>query len=329
MAKKENQKLKLLYLAKIFMEQTDEEHGITLNHITAELEKYYVSATRKTLYADIELLRDFGMDIQGSKDKGIYLYRLLSRDFELPELKLLVDVVQSSKFITLNKSNELIKKIEGLTSVHNGKELQRQVVINDRIKTMNESIYYNVDTLNCAINGNRAINFTYYEWNVKKQLVVRSNGVKKNISPWAFVWDNENYYMVGYDDEAGIMKHYRIDKMGNIQITDKQRSGQDLFGQFNAARYAKKVFGMFGGAEENVTIEFENSLIGVVIDRFGKDVMVIPAQDNHFRIHVDVEVSNMFISWVIGLGRGARIIGPQSVIEIVKNEIAILKEQYK
>lgn len=328
MPKRENQKLKLLYLAKIFQEKTDENNGITLKEIESELAKYEITATRKTLYADIELLRDFGMDIAGVQRQGTYYYSLLSHDFELPELKLLVDSVQSSKFITAKKSDELIKKIEGLASVYEAKELQRQVVIKDRIKTMNESIYYNVDTLNMAINNNSAIDFSYYEWNVEKRLELRQNGEKKNISPWVLLWDDQNYYLIAYDAAAGTIKHYRVDKMGKIQITGKVRQGREQFDNFNAARYAKKVFGMFGGEEENVTLEFENRLIGVVIDRFGKDVMIIPKDSSHFRVHVDVEVSTMFISWVMGLGNGAKIVGPDSVLEMVQDEIRRMCGQY-
>lgn len=328
MPKKENQKLKLLYLAKIFQEKTDENNGITLKEIEAELAKYDITATRKTLYADIELLRDFGMDIAGVQRQGTYYYSLLSRDFELPELKLLVDSVQSSKFITEKKSDELIKKIEGLASIYEAKELQRQVVIKDRIKTMNESIYYNVDTLNMAINRNSSIDFSYYEWNVEKNLELRHNGEKKDISPWSLLWDDQNYYLIAYDAAAETIKHYRVDKMGKIQITGKSRQGKEQFENFNAAKYAKKVFGMFGGKEENVTLEFENRLIGVVIDRFGKDIMIIPKDSGHFRVHVDVEVSTIFILWVMGLGSGARIVGPENVIELVRSEIRRMREQY-
>lgn len=328
MPKSENQKLKLLYLAKIFQEKTDEDHGITMAEIMAELAQEDIRATRKTLYADIELLRRFGMDIEGIQKNNNFYYHLLSREFELAELKLLVDAVQSSKFITLKKSNELIQKIERLASNYNAKELQRQVVVNERIKTMNESIYYNVDKLNTAINHNSAIDFKYYEWNVHKKLVLRPNGDKTDISPWALLWDNENYYMVAYDEKAGQIKHYRVDKMGDIRITGIPRRGKALFGRFNTAKYARKVFGMFGGKEENVTIVFENHLIGVVMDRFGKEVMILPQDDSHFRIHVDVEVSNMFLSWIMGLGEGAQIVGPAHVLAQVRAEIMRLQAQY-
>ncbi len=329
MPKKENQKLKLLYLAKIFREKTDEEHGITLQEITSELARYDISATRKTLYSDIELLRDFGMDIGGEQRNNNYYYSLLSRDFELPELKLLVDAVQSSKFVTVKKSNELIKKLEGLVSMYQASQVQRQVVVSDRIKAMNESIYYNVDMLHEAINTNSMVNFVYYEWNLKKELVPRTNGVKKNISPWALLWDDENYYLVAYDEEAGDIRHYRVDKMGKIEVTANARSGKEYFAKVNTAQYAKRVFGMFNGKVEHVTLELENRLVGVILDRFGKDVMIIPQGKEHFRVHIDAVVSNMFLSWIIGLGSGAKIVAPEHVVDRMKEEIKRLQEQYK
>ncbi|MBQ4284285.1 MAG: WYL domain-containing protein [Lachnospira sp.] len=328
MPKKENQKLKLLYLAKIFKEKTDEEHGITLQEISEELARYEISATRKTLYSDIELLRDFGMDIGGEQRNNNYYYNLLSSEFELAELKLLVDAVQSSKFITLKKSNELIKKLEGLVSIYQGRQMQRQVVVSDRIKAMNESIYYNVDKLHEAINNNSSVDFVYSEWNLKKELVPRSNGTKKNISPWALLWDDENYYLVAYDDEAKGIRHYRVDKMSKIIITGKVRLGEEHFSRTNTAQYAKRVFGMFNGTVENVTIELENRLVGVILDRFGKDVMIIPQGKEHFRVHIDVVVSNMFLSWIIGLGSGVKIVGPEHVVDRMKDEIKRLQEQY-
>lgn len=329
MAKKENQKLKLLYLSKIFKEKTDENNGITLNQIEQELKAYDVPATRKTLYTDIELLRDFGMEIEGERRDGKYYYYLLNHNFELPELKLLVDAVQSAKFITLKKSNELIKKLEALGSEHQGKLMQRQVVINDRAKTMNERIYYTVDALSDAINSNSEVAFTYYEWNLKKELVPRVNGEKTHISPWALLWDDENYYLVAYDAAAKDIRHYRVDKIGNINITGEPRKGKEYFSKINTAQYAKRVFGMFNGVTENVTIELENKLIGVILDRFGKDVMIIPQDNGYFRVHIDVVVSNMFLSWIMGLGSGARIVAPEGVVGKMKEEIKRLGKQYE
>lgn len=328
MARSEKQKLKILALAKIFEEYTDEDNGITMSDIIAKLEEQGITAERKSIYSDIQQLNDFGYEIEGSKLNGTFYYYLLSRNFELPELKLLVDAVQASKFITEKKSNELIKKIEGLASKKQAGELQRQVYVANRIKTNNERIYLNVDEINKAINSNKQIDFQYYEWTLSKKMELRANGEKKNISPWALMWDDENYYLVAYESETALIKHYRVDKIRKIEILDKARDGKAQFDKFDMAIYAKKVFNMFTGNEQNVRIEFDNNLIGVVIDRFGKDIMIIPSGKDKFIINVNVSVSNMFFGWLIGLGSGAKILGPENVVEQLKQEIERLNEQY-
>lgn len=328
MAKSSNQKLKLLYLMQLFMEQTDEFHYITMPEIIEYLSNFGIKAERKSIYDDIELLKVYGLDIMTSQEKKNYYYYLASREFEMAELKLLVDSVQASKFITEKKSAELIGKLEGLASRYEAGKLQRHVYVASRIKTMNESIYYNVDAINQAINDNMQIDFAYYEWSIQKKLQKRENGDKKGISPWALTWDDENYYMIAFDGRDQKIKHYRVDKMREIVITDKRRCGQEVFKRTDLASYNKKVFGMYGGREENVTIEFENSLIGVVLDRFGTEVMVIPKGEKHFTVHVQVEVSRQFLSWVIGLGNGARIIAPKSVVSQICAEGERIIEQY-
>lgn len=320
MAKSPNQKLKLLYIMQLFLEKTDENHYITMAEIISYLASLDIKAERKSIYDDIELLRLYGMDIMTHQEKKNFYYYLASRDFELAELKLLVDVVQASKFITEKKSAELIGKLEKLTSRYEARTLQRHVYVASRIKTMNESIYYNVDAINHAINQNVQIDFDYYEWNLKKQLQKKENGNKGGISPWALTWDDENYYLIAFDKNDEKMKHYRVDKMRKIRITDNERCGQEAFYKINLASYNKKVFGMYGGREETVTLEFDNSLIGVVLDRFGTDLMVLSSDETHFRIHVQVEVSNMFLSWVIGLGDRARIVAPDNVVEQIRAE---------
>jgi len=329
MSRTANQKLKILYLARLFSEKTDENHYVTMADILAYLESNDIRAERKSIYDDIELLRVYGMDIVSFKENKNFYYYLASREFELAELKLLVDSVQSSKFITEKKSKELIRKLEGLTSNYEAKNLQRHVFVASRIKTMNESIYYNVDTINQAINRNLQIAFQYYEWSVKKELKKKENGDKQGISPWTLTWDNENYYLVAYDEADNKIKHYRVDKMRDIVLTDKKRCGRKEYQKIDPAAYHKKVFGMYGGRQENVAIEFENHLVGVVLDRFGKDIMIIPRDENHFVVHVDVEVSNMFLSWVFGLGEGARILSPDSVVEQMKSECKRILKQYE
>lgn len=329
MAKGSNQKMKIVYLMQLFMDKTDETHYITMADILNFLSSNDISAERKSIYADIDALKHYGFDIKGFQEKGTYFYHLLNRKFELAELKLLVDAVQSSKFITAKKSNELIKKIESFASAFESKELQRQVYVSNRIKTMNESIYYNVDHLHEAINSNRKITFQYSQWTVDKKIKIKNGGALYKVSPWALMWDNENYYMVAYDSEEEKIKHFRVDKMLNITLTEHKRDGEEQFKKFDMAVYAKKMFGMFGGIEENVGLECDNNLVGVIIDRFGKDVMIISTDSKHFRINVDVEVSQQFLAWIIGLGAGAKVVSPEHVVEMMGTEAKRLIEQYQ
>lgn len=328
MAKGANQKLKLLYLMRIFLEKTDETHWITMPEILSALERYGITAERKSIYTDIEGLRQFGLDIIGEQDGKTFRYYIGSRQFELAELKLLVDSIQSAKFITEKKSNELIRKIETLGSKYEAQQLQRQVYVAGRTKTMNESIYYNVDLIHNAILHNSQIRFHYFQWNVQKEMELRKNGEYYVVSPWALSWDDENYYMIAFDSTVNSIKHYRVDKMLHINITEETREGKEYFKQFDMAAYSKKMFGMFGGEEQYVKIEFQNRMAGVVIDRFGKDVSLMKKDAEHFTIHVKVAVSPQFLAWVIALGDGARIIGPENVVQQVREEIERLARQY-
>ena len=328
MAKSSNQKLKLVYLMKILLEKTDETHSITMSEIIDALQAYGIGAERKSLYDDLETLRVYGMDIIGTQEDRKYYYHVGNRQFELAELKLLVDSVQSAKFITEGKSNELIKKIEGLASQYEASQLHRQVFVNGRVKTMNESIYYNVDRIHTAIAENSRIRFRYFQWNVDKEMELRHNGAVYEVSPWALSWDDENYYLIAYDSIQGIIKHFRVDKMLNIESSGEQREGKQMFKSFNMAAYARKTFGMYGGVEEWVRIKCDNSLAGVMIDRFGKDISMTRLNEKQFVAAVDVAVSRQFMAWVIGLGDGAEIIGPESVVDEMREEIKRLAGQY-
>lgn len=312
MAKSSNQKAKLLFLMKYLLESTDEEHPASLAGLLAMLERHDIHAERKSIYDDLEALRLFGLDIEFQKAQPSGYY-VASRAFELPELKLLVDAVQSSKFITHKKTSELIKKIENLASVYQAGQLQRQVYVSNRAKTMNESIYYNVDAIHSAIAQNRQIQFKYFDWTVEKKKRFRHDGKVYAVSPWALTWDDENYYMVGFDPEAGILKHYRVDKMASIAITQEKRDGQDRFEQLDMAVYTKKLFGMFGGEEEDVKLEFDNSLASVILDRFGQDIPLLKTDENHFSVRLKVAVSPQFLSWVFGFGAKVRVLSPESV----------------
>ena len=294
-----------------------------------ELEKYDVQAERKSVYNDIALLKEFGYDIIGEQTKDGYAYYMAMRQFELPELKLLVDSVQSAKFITERKSNELIKKLETLCSEHEAKQLQRQVFVSGRIKTMNESIFNNVDQIHLAINANKKITFQYWNWNVNKEMVLRKDGAQYKVSPWGLSWDDENYYLVAFDDEEKKIKHYRVDKMLRIAITNEKREGRDSYRGIDMAEYSKKTFGMFGGEERTVTIECENQFAGVMIDRFGKDVFMVKRDENHFAISPKVAVSPQFIGWIIGLGEGVKVSAPEDVVKQIRQMLTKTSKLYK
>ena len=314
MSKSSNQKLKILHIAEIFKEMTDEEHGLTLAEIIEELKRRGISTERKSLYNDIEALRTFGMEIETKKDKTVRYY-LAEREFELPELKLLVDAVQSSKFITRKKSSALIKKIESLASMYEAKQLQRQVFVANRIKTMNESIYYAVDEIHKAISADRQITFQYFDWNFKKEKQLRRDGRIYAVSPWALTWDDENYYMIAFDEESGIIKHYRVDKMQKIKVSASKRLGEKLFENFDPAVYSGKTFGMYGGRDEQVTLRCRHSMAGIVVDRFGQDVIMYDVGNGFFEISVIVSVSPLFLTWIMNFGGDMMIVSPDSVIE--------------
>ena len=316
MPKGTNQKFKLYRLAQIMLENTDEEHYITMPEIMAGLGKYEITADRKSIYTDLRDLEILDIEVEGEPVGNRYHYHVINRPFELPELKLLVDAIQSSRFITEKKTNALIRKLEKLVSKYDAQKLQRQVYVSGRIKTMNESIYYTVDAIHNAISENRKIRFQYFQWNVKKEMELRHGGAWYHISPWGLAWDNENYYLVGYDSDAGRIKHYRVDKMLHIRISEEEREGREHFQKLDMADYTQKSFGMFGGEEQTVKLLVDNSLVGVILDRFGKDVMLIPADEGHFTVNVDVHVSGQLLGWIFSLG------------EQVKREAERLMRQY-
>ncbi len=329
MPKGKNQKFKLYRLAQIMMERTDDEHYITMPEIMEALGEYEITADRKSIYADLRDLEQLGIEVEGEPVGNRYHYHVVNRIFELPELKLLVDAIQSSKFITEKKTNALIRKLEKTVSKYDASKLQRQVYVSGRIKTMNESIYYTVDAIHNAISENKKICFQYFQWNVKKEMELRHGGAYYEISPWGLSWDDENYYMIGYDSESAMIKHYRVDKMLHIQMTDKNREGKEYVKKLDMADYAKKSFGMFGGKEQKVKLLVENRLAGVIIDRFGKEIMMFPADEEHFTVNVDVRVSGQFFGWIISLGEGVKIVAPDEVVEQMKKEIERLIKQYE
>ena len=306
--------------------KTDEEHVLNATDLIRTLENMDLEADRRTIYSNVEILQDFGIDvIKKENGQGYYIG---SRDFELPELKLLVDSVQSSKFITEKKSRELIGKLMRLTNEQKAKQLNRAVFIRNRMKTDNESVYYNVDALHEAMNRNRQIEFKYGEWNTGRKLVEKKGGMKYLVSPWSLTWDDENYYLIAFDEAAGIIKHYRVDKMMKIELTEKERVGQEAFQDFDLAAFSKKTFGMFGGPDADVVLRCRNELVGVIIDRFGTETMIVPEDDGYFHVHVTVAVSPQFYGWVTGIGAGIEISSPEEVRSGYRNYLQGILSKY-
>jgi len=325
MSKSANQKLKLLRLYQILLQQSDEEHPIPIAQLISELARWDISAERKSIYADLEALAELGVDVQSRKGRSAGWF-IGERDFELAELKLLVDAVQSSRFITHRKSDSLIRKLERLASVHQARQLQRQVYVDRRVKSMNESIYYIVDTIHSAIAQNRAITFRYFDYDTAKRRVFRHDGKQYEVSPLGLIWNNENYYLVAYSAENEQLRHYRVDKMADLEITDRPRQGQPE--RFDVADYAQKHFGMYSGAEVTMTLRFENRMANIVLDRFGQDVMLIPDGAEHFTLTLPLVMSPQFFGWLFGLGDGVQLIGPPAAVEAYQEQLKAVAALY-
>ena len=328
MAKSTYQKLKLLYLQQILLENTDEYHSMTMSEIIYELNRYGIEAERKSIYDDLEMLKVFGVDIVGEKRGKQYYYAVVNRDFELPELKLLIDIVQSAKFITAKKSRQLIEKIESLGSRYDAIQLRRQVELSNRVKAVNEEIYYNIDKLNIAMSNNLQISFQYYQWTWKRTMELKNYGMPYLASPWALDFNNGKYYLIAFDSEIQDIKHYRIDKMINIEILSRYRDGRGQFKGFDLPEYEKKTFSMFSGREEIVTMIFANSLAGVVIDRFGEDINIRKFDEANFKVDLKVALSIKFYSWVISFGKQAQVLAPEYVREKLKSIGEEINELY-
>lgn len=311
MAKRENQKQKLFRLLEILMRETDEEHGLSMNDIISKLSEYGISAERKSIYDDFLTLEEIGFYVSHTATKPPK-YKLENKIFELAELKMLVDAVQSSKFITAKKSREIIGKLELFAGSHRSRELSRQVYVEDRIKTVNPSSIYSIDSIHAAINGDKKLSFKYFDYDGEKKKVFRHCGKSYVVSPCALLWDDEKYYLVAYDEEAELIKNFRVDKMQDTVLLALPRSRNKKTESFNPADYSKKIFGMYGGREELVTIECREKLAGPVIDRFGTDP-VFNKTDFGFKFSIRIMVSPTFFAWVLGFGEDMRIVAPAEV----------------
>lgn len=320
MPKSENQKIKLLYIADYLTEKTDEKHSVTSNDIIDMLASNNISAERKSIFSDIDALKNFGYDIDVAKGRtgGI---RLLSKKFELAELKLLVDAVQASRFITEKKSYSLIKKLGELTSEYERKELQRLVFISNRIKTENESIYYNTDNIYSAINNDKQITFFYFNYAADKKKHYHNNKQPIKVSPFALQYDSENYYLIAFDSLSGKTKHYRVDKIENICITDESRDGKGNFRKFDVAKYSNATLKMYSGNITEVTLKTPDKYAGALIDKFGKKIFFIPTSDGEYTVTVEAALTPTLYSWIFTFGGEIKITQPQEAVDGYKEQL--------
>ncbi len=317
MPKSKNQKLKLYYIIEYFKRYTDENHPVTVSEIIEYLASLGITAERKSIYRDISAMGELGYEVIALHDKH-FTYYLAERDFETAELRMLADAVASSRFITKKKSAQLIKKLTSLTTVYDGEKLDAQIFVANRIKASNESIYYNVDAIHNAISENSQISFLYFDWDKGKKKVYRRDGERYQVSPWALVWNNENYYMVAYDDREGEIRHYRVDRMMAIETVDVSRLGKAEFRDTDTAQYTKKFFGMYDGEIVAVTLNCDEDITNAVVDMFGTDAEFIPQDDNTFNVTVELAISPVFLSWVFMFGGKVRVVSPDSVNEKLK-----------
>lgn len=326
MAKQEKSKLKLIRLLQLMMEHTDDEHGLSMPEIISALDRMGIKAERKSIYDDLASLSEIGFTVDTLPTRPVSYY-LADRIFELAELKLLVDAVQSSKFITEEKSRDVINKLKIFAGEHGAGELSRQVYVEGRGKTVNKSSIYTIDTIHRAINHDFKITFRYFTYGINKEKIYRRSGAVYTVSPYALIWNDEFYYMVGYDEDKGDIRNFRVDKMSGTDITEQKRTKDSLRG-FNTADYTRKVFGMFGGVEQTVTLECDESLAAVIIDRFGTANRFIKSERG-FTVTLGIVPSPNFYAWVMSFGSKMRIVSPASVREEFLRELRATLEGYE
>lgn len=311
-----NSKERLLKLLQLLYMQTDEEHPMTTSEIVAYFENQGVPTYRKTIQADIDLLIEFGLDIVEVKSTQTS-YFCATRCFELPELKLLIDAVASSKFITAKKSRELVDKLSVFASVYQAESLKRQLYTVGRIKQENESIYYTVDLLHAAIRDKKKIIFRYYEYTTEKKKVWKHNGIPYKFSPYALFWNEDKYYIIGFSDNHDKIVKFRVDRMEIPKELDEPAKERPQ--NFDAAEYAIKIFDMFDGREVKVVLLCDNSLIKVIIDRFGEDITITTYDETRFIVEVEVSTSPTFFGWVFQFGGKIQIYSPKEIVDEYRN----------
>ncbi len=322
-------KARVLAVLEVLKDRTDAEHGICLKEIRKIVkEKMLLDALpdRKTIGQDIHALEDLGYVIETERQGNDFLYYLKEREFSPFELHLMADAVASSKFLSLKTANELIRKLKQFTSVRERESISRQIVLTERIND-NDRIHISLQTIQRAVAANQQITYryTYYDENKQKQRRPK----KYQVSPWAVIYADNNYYLLAYEAETGLFKHYRVDRMEIVSVLlDSQREGQDAFKKIQLRDYQKKVFSMYGGEVKSVTLQFSNDMMNVAIDRFGKVIVPQRVDDKHFKITVPVAVSPQFYGWLVGLGEGVKIVEPEDIKDRFIDYMSNIQKKY-
>ena len=301
-----------LILFKYFWKTTDEAHPVSLADISAHLKEHGITADPRTLRSDIEQLVEFGVDIV--KDRRVQnLYHVATRHLEAPEVKLLIDAVQSARFITPRKSKALVKRLSSFVAPGDTALLKRHLYIDSRSKATNESIYLNVDRIQTAITERKKISFCYFDYSPSKERVLRHGGQVYSVSPFAMLWNNDTYYLVGFHDHRQQIAKFRVDRIVQMEVTDETavRKPKD----FDVSEFFAQEFSMLNGEECAVTLLCENILMNSIIDRFGEDVPTQIVDENHFGVETTVNLSSNFYGWVFASGGKMKITAPQEAVD--------------
>ena len=312
----------------LFRQRTDEQHPLTGNQLIDILAAEGIKAERKTIYDDIATLCDSGLNIETTKSGHSNAYYLGERLFQDEELFVLSDAVASSKFLTIKKSNELIKKLQTLTSEHKAGQLKRSIYVDNRTKAFNEFIYYNINTIQNGIFSDRVITFKYFEYNLEKKKQLKHGGEPYSVSPYQLIWENDNYYLACFCHKHGKICRYRADRMTCVTITESKRKELNE-AEEKELKNQKSLYSMYGGKEETLRLQFDNSLMNVVIDRFGEKVICHPNSETSFYINSEVQLAPTFWGWLFQFGNKAKVLAPEYAADIAKQKLAEIMKLYE
>ena len=334
----DGRKMKLLEIRRLFEEETDAEHGLTTTQIIARLKVKGIPAARKAIYDDIRAINHFYAPVDKRKaaraphielDEDGGGYYLDNRLFSVADLKLMIDAIKSSRFLTEAKTQELVEGLRTLCSKHQAQTLRREVIVTNRVKNMNESIHRSAEFLTTAIEKGVQIRFKYFDYNVKQERVYRKKGGFYTISPYNLIYSDDNYYLLAYDSELAEFRTYRVDRMAYLGLTDKPREGQEALAEHPLENYQKTSFSMYGGDVKHVTLRVSNWMMGAIIDKFGRQNYAHPVDDGHFEVTVSVAISPQFYGWVFGLKNYVTITAPQDVVEGMKEHLKAVMKRYE